>query len=1252
MIRRRKTNRIFSVSAVLTLSLINIFFLRTGCATNRDSVDHTAVQQTAVQTVKPDFISLTPEELDWIEKHPVFRVGAFSLPPYMIHNHQGPPAGYMPDLLRTLSARIGLTPDFLWFDQLSEVLKQAELGNLEAAMGMIRTEERARLFTFSAETMPLNMAIFARADNDAIHDLASLQGKRLASYTGYALQKVMQEQIPGVSFVMAEDAVNMLQLVVRGQADAAIQELHSGRYILRNYYLNNLEVKDYVQFRGFEQLRGHSYLVCQDVPLLQSLLDKVYLSLTEEDKQDIWKKWLGNSDIPQPTFTPEEEQWLTAHPVIPFTFDPVWAPVEFADDNDHPQGISSDYLHSLEKVLRVRFKPVPADSWKQAQQLIKNGQALLLPALVETRERQKDLFFTSSYLSLPVAIFSAANVAYLGDLKALDGKKVAVVEGYAIQEWMLQNHPQFDLLLAETTTQALHMVAKGKAFAFVGALLPTSYYIGQSSLTQIRVVGETPYTYNLRLAVPKNEPILRAILEKGLSAVSKPERDAIYHRWISVQYTHRVDYHLLLTIVAVAGLILFLFSCWTLHMIKEVRRRRRIEEALREKEYLLSSIIEFFPEAVLIIDRQGVVLAWNKAMEQLTGVPAEEMLGKGDYAYAVPFYGKPKPILINYAGRPTLELSSLYGNIYVDGDKITAENSHVGLQGRPACLLGNASVLRDTQGKIVAAIESIRDVTADRRREIELRRARDAAESAAKAKSEFLATMSHEIRTPMNAIINLTRLLLETRLNQNQRKYAEISMNSSELLLSLINDILDFSKIEAGKLELERTVFDLRDLLETVIKPMRIKSEEKGLYLNLEISADIHPFLRGDSVRLQQVLINFLNNAIKFTERGGVTVRIAAQKEDNERLQLKMSVHDTGIGIPAERMDRLFHSFSQADASTSRKYGGTGLGLAICRRLSELMDGEVGVTSEQGKGSTFWCTVSIQKASKETFISTQEKTGCHNFLPAASDLLLVEDNKVNQYVALSILKKIDLDADVAENGVQALEMLRKKKYDLVLMDIQMPEMDGFEATRYIRNPNSGVLRPDVPIIAMTADATKEDRDKCFAAGMNDYVPKPVNREQLFAVLQQQLSQEQTKIPRKTKKCPAEEDREQESSPDISLDPLPIFDLAALVERMGGYDEGIDEFMHQLPVFLSEDIKELQSVLDEKDLKGILSSAHKIKGMCANASAERVREAAYRMESAARKGDLDAVRSLFSLLEQEEKRLREYLAPQSDPSSEQ
>ena len=1239
LIRRQKINRISSVSALLILAFFNIFFVRPGCAAKRESVDHTAVEQTATQAVKPD-IGLTPEELDWIEKHPVFRVGAFPLPPYIIQNHQGPPVGYMPDLLRMLSARVGLTPDFMWFDHLSEVLKQAEQGNIEAAMAMIRTEERARLFTFSAETMPLNMAIFARVDDQDITDLSSLQGKRIASYHNYSMNTVMERQISGASFVMAEDAVNMLQLVVRGQADAAIQELHSGRYMLRNYYLNNLGVKNYVQFRGLGKLQGHSYLVRREVPLLQSILDKAYFSLSEEKKQNIWRKWLGSSDIPQPTFTPEEEQWLAAHPVIPFAFDPAWAPVEFADDRGHPQGISSDYLHHLEKVLRVRFKPISADSWKQAQQFVRGNQALLLPALAETSERQKDFLFTSSYLSLPVAIFSAANVAYLGDLEALAGKKVAVAEGYAVQEWLRRDHPHLDLVSVETITQALHLLARREAFAFVGALLPTSYYIGQSGLTQIRVAGETPYTYQLSMAVPKDLPLLRSILQKGTDTISKPERDAVYHRWISVQYTHAVDYRLLLTVSAGAALLLLLFSFWTWRMIREVRLRRKTEEALRENEHLLSDIIQFFPEAVLVVDRKGVVLAWNRAMEELTGVAAEEMLGKGDYAYAVPFYGKPKPILIDLAGQSVLELEAPYAQVHIEGDRITAENSNVSLKGRPVCLLGIASVFRDSHGEIIAAIESIRDVTADRQAEIELRQARDTAESAAKAKSEFLATMSHEIRTPMNAIINLIRLLLDTRLDREQRKYAEISMSSSELLLSLINDILDFSKIEAGKLELDQTAFDLRELVETVSNPMRMKAEDKGLYLHLEISSDVHPFLIGDPVRLQQVLLNFLNNAVKFTERGGINVRIIAQEEKNDLLRLKMSVRDTGIGIPEDRMDRLFRSFSQADASTSRKYGGTGLGLAICKRLSEFMGGRAGVISEQGKGSTFWFTVRVQKTTEDALMNKKEKTCLHGSLPFAPSLLLVEDNKINQYVALSILKKFGLDADVAENGVQALEMLRKKEYDVVFMDIQMPEMDGFEATRRIRSPDSGVLRHDVPIIAMTADATREGREKCFTAGMNDYIPKPVNQERLFLVLQQQLGGAAADNQGKT--AAEEEPAQQDSSAFISLDHLPIFDRADLVARMGGDDVGLDDFLHEFPGFLAEDIRELKAALNRNDLEGILSGAHKIKGMCANASAERVREMAYRIESAGKEGDIKAAHSLFDLLEQEQEALREYL----------
>ncbi|MCI5134180.1 MAG: response regulator [Candidatus Electrothrix sp. AW2] len=1268
LIQSQKTNKRYFVSAVLILFLLSMFFISPGYGiATKDTagtVQHTKASSTTSKNSTTSVISLSPEENNWLKENPVIRVGAFSLPPYIIQNNHGEVSGYMPNLIRMLAARVRLTPEFIQFDDLSELLKQAEQKNIETTMAMVQTAERSRLFTFSPETMPLSMAIFARTHDQSITNMSSLQGKRIALYHNYSMNALIQRQFPDSLIVMADNAVDMLQLVVRGEADAAIQELHSGRYMLRNYYLNNLEVKAYAQFKELQQLQGSSYLVRRDLPLLQSILDKAYLSLSEGDKQDIWEKWFGdverfqNSQNPQVTLSPEEEQWLARHPIIPFTFDPAWAPVEFANNNGEPQGISSDYLHRLENVLHVRFKPVLAQSWNQALQFLKENKVLLVPALASTQKRQKDFLFTSSYLSSPVTIFSAANVAYLGNLNALTGKKVAVVNGYAVQEWLLRDHPDFELISANTITQALRMVAQGKAFAFVGGLIPTSYYIGQTGLTQIRVAGETPYTYQLSISVSPKEPILQKILEKGLKTITKPERDAIYHRWISVQYTHSIDFGLFLSLLIGACVLLFLFSFWVWRMMQEVRRRRTTEEALRDKEHLLSDVIQFFPEAVFIVDQKGIVLAWNKAMEEMSGVAAEDMLGKGDFAYAVPFYGVPKPILIDLAGRSVMEAEKGYYNVQRDGDTITAETPAITLQGRSTYLVGTASVLRDSHGNIIAAIESLRDVTADRQAQVALREARDAAEAAAQAKSEFLATMSHEIRTPMNAIINLTRLLLETRLDEQQKKYAEISINSSELLLSLINDILDFSKIEAGKLELDHTAFDLRELLKKISNPMSMKALDKGLYFNVKISPDVHPFLLGDPVRLQQILLNFLNNAIKFTEHGGIDVHITAEKEENDHLLLHINVCDTGIGIPKDRMHRLFQSFSQTDASTSRKYGGSGLGLAICKRLSERMGGETGVVSEQGRGSTFWFTVRIQKTTEQQIISKKTTTRLHDTFPFVPRLLLVEDNKINQYVALSILKKAGLHASVAENGVQALEILREKEYDLVFMDIQMPEMDGFEACRRIRSPKSDVLQHDIPIVAMTADATHEDRKKCLAAGMNDYIPKPVSQERLFSVLQGQLNKLASKRQtRSHKDTPPEEDIDifQEKptlqnasdamtlSEDMIPSHIPIFNRADLVERLGGDDDGVDEFLQEFPLFLSEDIKELQIALNKQDVQGILSSAHKIKGMCANASAERVREIAYTIENAAKQGDIAKAQSLFNCMQQEEKVLYEYLS---------
>ncbi len=647
-----------------------------------------------------------------------------------------------------------------------------------------------------------------------------------------------------------------------------------------------------------------------------------------------------------------------------------------------------------------------------------------------------------------------------------------------------------------------------------------------------------------------------------------------------------------------------------------VGKQQQIEHDLAHLGSRLRATLEATADGILLVDREGHILNMNHRFSDMWRLPQEVLLNRDD--------------------------QRVFGHMAAQLEAAKHKRAATPLEARNDVLEESFDVLRLVDGRvfernaglawekeeIIGRVFCYRDVTERHRTQQELLAASEEVRRASRAKGDFLAMMSHEIRTPLNAIIGINELMLDGELDREQRDYAQSIASSAEALLVIINDILDFSKIEAGRLEIEHIPFDLHGLIDDVVRLHAFRANDKGLHFNHAVAADVPRHLVGDPTRLRQIIGNFLSNALKFTDQGEIALTVD-RLADASAPRLRIAIRDSGIGMSAETQDKLFAPFTQADSTTTRRFGGTGLGLAITRQLVDLLHGEIRMTSAEGCGSTFTVLLPLPEAAAHEVAVAPPVTKSAAAIAArqVARILLVEDNPTNQIVALGILRKLGYtDIDTAANGQEALAAVGHRPYDAILMDCQMPVMDGYTATGELRARGC-----DTPIIAMTANAMQGDREKCLAAGMNDFVPKPIRRPDLAGALSRWT---QAVTDATNAAAPANIAPGKSEPPAEAVSAPATFDRGLVLELYDGDTRLLDLVINAFVADTPTTIAKLRDALQAGNAGDAHTHVHGIKGAAASAGAEALRATATDMEMAARDDQLEHARAMLPKLERQ------------------
>lgn len=1165
-------------------------------------------------------VRLTEDEQHWLDSVDTITLGVDKYYiPLNFENRSGVMDGMNIDFLHLIEEKIGkkfVLDSGHWADVLPRALDYKNDGIINADKSS--DKEGALLFTESFVHHPLGL--FTHVDREKVSSLSALDSMTIAIKKHTSTIDYIKRVYPKAQIIEVKDNAEALQMVSEKKVDGAIDFYSVLNSLMKKHNIGYLQAN---RIFYADQIGMSRIGIRKDAPLLVSLINKAILDMDLDERAEIITKWIDNRSIARKMntrlkLTDNEKEWLLAHPHIKVGYLKDWAPMQFYDVDGNPMGLTKEYIDYLDSLLPISFDIVPLPESPE-ERLRKID---LIPAVTVTRTRKKMMDFTESYLELPVYIFTHLSHPYVGDIEPFRGKRVAVRDGFAAEEWLRENYPDITVVPVRTTIDGLRTLKRGDADAFVGNPFVIGYAIEEGHFHNVHAVGEIEFVYKQTMGVRKELAPLIPIINKTLKSMTPEQKEAYFRKHMSFVYERHIDTTPFLQVGGGLLFVIIIILYWNRRLASEVKNRKKAEgttqqtiEMLRESEQKFKTFFESVEDAIFIHDLKGRFLEVNRLACNRLGYSFDEFMELSFQDIDVPMEGldpkeameklmhekklliegchrtkegEPIPVeisaqLITYNGEPAV--MSLVRDIrdrkkreeelqeYSEKLSLALESSNAGIwkydlvtgdlewddrmfelyginrsnfssayaawesalhpddvkrgnreiedaisgvkdfntdfrvvwpSGEVRIIEAHALVKRNSEGKPLCMVGVNFDITQKRLQEQQLiesesnlRDAKERAENALRSKSDFLDNISHEIRTPLNAVTGFSELLEGMVTDDKQKRYLSSIKMAGKTLLRLINDVLDLSKMEAGRMQIQFELFSLKTLFTEMKQIFSLKAEENSIDLTFTCDEQIGA-IKLDEIRIRQILLNLVGNALKFTNQGEIKVTAVLEK-DKTGDALLISIEDTGIGIPKKDQERIFDDFEQQEGHDRKLYGGTGLGLAISKRLVEMQGGTISVESTVGVGSKFILTFPDIEWTDSLFVDSDSLTlrEANEFQFDDKMVWIVDDVESNLLLLEELLINRGLHCKSFINGKELLTALEEYTPDLIITDLRMPVMGGEEMTQKIRNGE----KSSIPIIALTA-STKEENIKECRTLFNGFLRKPIEVEHLYAKIKE------------------------------------------------------------------------------------------------------------------------------------------------------